>query len=556
MPTPPRPRRPSRARRRSRRRPAPTLRPSTQPRRERPADEPSAAPRRRRVLIPDSDEATLDELRCPLGTDASRRPAVRRAPTRPAGPIERHRRGRHRAQPGHRPGPHRRAGLRARRVSPERRLQPGQQHAEHHLRAAPRRRPDGHAGAALRRRTSSTTTRRPPPPSSRSSSVVLRRRSRSSPSSPRRSSSTSTRSSSPRPTPPAPADGRRPAAALFVPQIFFYGLTTLWTAVAQRPPAVRRRRLRAGAQQRHRHLHRSLGLPPGGRPLDHARPVAHDPALLVLLGLGTTAGIVAMTLVLWPAAATGRRPHPAPLRLAQPVVRGRRPAVGLDLGYVIANQVALIVVLAAGQRPTRRRHGLQLRLRVLPAPPRPARRVAHDRRSMPELARPSPARPGRATARSSCWPSACSCWSCSRPRSATCCWPSRRCRRARSRGVRAAPGAALTRQHAGRVRHRAARLLDLPAHAPGLLRLKDTRTPFLINWSRTSLNIVLALARGPTSGVTGPGARLRRRLLGRAAVALVVLRRRIGGFDGTGLLGALATTVAAAAVMGVVRRGR
>jgi peptidoglycan biosynthesis protein MviN/MurJ (putative lipid II flippase) len=33
-------------------------------------------------------------------------------------------------------------------------------------------------------------------------------------------------------------------------------------------------------------------------------------------------------------------------------------------------------------------------------------------------------------------------------------------------------------------------------------------------------------------------------------VALTVLRRRVGGFDGTGLLGALGKTVVAAAVMG------
>ena len=39
----------------------------------------------------------------------------------------------------------------------------------------------------------------------------------------------------------------------FMPQIFFYGLTALATAMLNAAPPIRRGRLRAGAEQRHRH---------------------------------------------------------------------------------------------------------------------------------------------------------------------------------------------------------------------------------------------------------------------------------------------------------------
>jgi putative peptidoglycan lipid II flippase len=84
----------------------------------------------------------------------------------------------------------------------------------------------------------------------------------------------------------------------------------------------------------------------------------------------------------------------------------------------------------------------------------------------------------------------------------------------------------------------------------GFYAMKDTRTPFLINVVENSVNIVVALIVVNHFGLTGLGAAYAAAYWVAATVALTVLRRRVGGFDGTGLLGALGKTVVAAAVMG------
>jgi putative peptidoglycan lipid II flippase len=73
--------------------------------------------------------------------------------------------------------------------------------------------------------------------------------------------------------------------------------------------------------------------------------VLDDPQLLLWIGLGTTAGIAAMAIVLWPAVAR------AGVRL-RPLFAWRHAAVrtmfrlsGWTVGYVVANQIALWVVL-------------------------------------------------------------------------------------------------------------------------------------------------------------------------------------------------------------------
>ena len=76
--------------------------------------------------------------------------------------------------------------------------------------------------------------------------------------------------------------------------------------------------------------------------------VLDDQALLLLMGLGTTAGIVVMALVLLPAlhrAHVHLRYLPA---FRHPAVRHARAPLGMDVGYVIANQIALFVVTCSG----------------------------------------------------------------------------------------------------------------------------------------------------------------------------------------------------------------
>jgi putative peptidoglycan lipid II flippase len=127
---------------------------------------------------------------------------------------------------------------------------------------------------------------------------------------------------------------------LFAPQVFFYGLMALGTALLNA-----RRRFIAAAWAPVLNnvvvitILLLVGLLDlgGDQPLDR---VVGDTGLLLVLGLGTTAGIVAMTVALLP-----------PLRRAgvrlrfrpdwhNPGVRKAMALSGWTIGYVIANQVA------------------------------------------------------------------------------------------------------------------------------------------------------------------------------------------------------------------------
>lgn len=143
-----------------------------------------------------------------------------------------------------------------------------------------------------------------------------------------------------------------PLLRWFLPQILFYGLTALATAIlnARRSyaapafaPALNNLVVLAmlGA------FWRVGGTAPS------AHEVASDPVLLTLLGAGTTAGIVVMALALWPAlrsAGVRLRWH---LDLRHRSVRQVFTLSGWTLAYTLVNQVALAIVLAlaAGVEP-------------------------------------------------------------------------------------------------------------------------------------------------------------------------------------------------------------
>ena len=135
----------------------------------------------------------------------------------------------------------------------------------------------------------------------------------------------------------------------FMPQMLFYGVTALASAMLNA-----RRRFTAGAFAPVLNnlvviaMLLAVGRTTAAAPT--VRSVLDDPVLVTLLGLGTTAGVIAMTLVLLPAV---RRAGGAIRWLWAP----RHPAVrrlvrlsGWTVGYVAANQVAFFVVLVLAGR--------------------------------------------------------------------------------------------------------------------------------------------------------------------------------------------------------------
>jgi putative peptidoglycan lipid II flippase len=135
---------------------------------------------------------------------------------------------------------------------------------------------------------------------------------------------------------------------LFMPQMCFYGFTALATAALN----ARRRFAAAAFAPTWNNIvvigallvfaHVASGPQSGWSEVERIR---HDAGLVWLLGLGTTAGIVVMAAALLPPM------HAAGMRL-RAVFEWRHPAgrqmvrlSGWTIGYVIANQIALLVVL-------------------------------------------------------------------------------------------------------------------------------------------------------------------------------------------------------------------
>ncbi len=135
----------------------------------------------------------------------------------------------------------------------------------------------------------------------------------------------------------------------FMPQMLFYGITALATAMLN---ARRRFAAAAFAPVLNNVVVIAMLLAVGriATTTTTPRSVLDDPVLVLLLGLGTTAGVVAMTVVLLPAlrrAGTGFRWRWEP---RHPAVRTLARLSGWTVGYVVANQLAFIVVLVLAYR--------------------------------------------------------------------------------------------------------------------------------------------------------------------------------------------------------------
>ncbi len=316
----------------------------------------------------------------------------------------------------------------------------------------------------------------------------------------------------------------------FMPQMFFYGLTALATALLQA-----RRRFAAAAFAPVLNnvvvVALFLALPQlANRPITVSR-VLNDTGLLLLIGVGTTAGIAAMALALWPALRrAGVRLRFAPW-LRHAAVRTMLRLSGWTVGYVIANQIALWVVLVLANGKTggafaylgayaffQLPHGLFAVSIMTTVQPELASAVA--RNDPPAL------------------------------------------RHRFARGLRliltvvipaaglyvglARPVVVALLQRGAFNGHDAALVADtlvgfgvgLPAFSAylyvlrGYYSLHDTRTPFLINCFENAVNIALALVLYPAFGIPGLAWAFSGAYAVSAVVSMATFSRRIGGLRG------------------------
>jgi putative peptidoglycan lipid II flippase len=340
---------------------------------------------------------------------------------------------------------------------------------------------------------------------------------------------------------------------LFMPQMLFYGLTALATAVLN----ARRKFLAAAFAPVLNNVivvAVLLSLPHLAGHTPTLGNVRHDTGLLLALGLGTTAGIVAMTVVLLPAVLRSGFRYRWNFAPRHPAVKEVGRMSGWTLGYVIANQVSLFIVLLLANR---RVSGVATYTGayIFFLLPHALVTVSLVTTLAPQLA--SAARRQDAGAYRATF----------------------------ALGIRlmalvvlpAATGYVVLGQpivHAllayGAVKPHQAHLMgsDLAMFGTGLFgfslylytlngfyALRDTRTPFLLNLVENALNIVLALVLQPALGVPGLALSFALAYNISAVLALLTLRRRVGQLDHTRTIRTLSRIGAACAVMAAAVAG-
>ena len=161
---------------------------------------------------------------------------------------------------------------------------------------------------------------------------------------------------------------------VFLLQIFFYGAVALANAVLNS-----RRRFFAAAWSPILAnviiIVTLLSLPDAGERTWALDDVLTDDRLRWTLALGTTAGIAAMALVLVPAVRRAGFHFRPNLQFRHPAVRRLVLLSGWTLGFVVANQVTIVVVRNLADPGSGERARLLRGVHVLRPPPRPARRV-------------------------------------------------------------------------------------------------------------------------------------------------------------------------------------
>ncbi|MEA3019000.1 MAG: putative peptidoglycan lipid flippase [Actinomycetota bacterium] len=137
---------------------------------------------------------------------------------------------------------------------------------------------------------------------------------------------------------------------MFMPQMLFYGITAMGTALLNA-----RRRFAAAAWVP---VLNNLVVTAVLLAIPHLTHTTHpglddlrdDSTLLWTLGLGTTAGVVAMTVALWPFVRRAGLRVRYNFDVRNAAVREVGRLSGWTLGYVVSNQIALLVVLVLANR--------------------------------------------------------------------------------------------------------------------------------------------------------------------------------------------------------------
>jgi putative peptidoglycan lipid II flippase len=335
---------------------------------------------------------------------------------------------------------------------------------------------------------------------------------------------------------------------LFMPQMVFYGLTALGTAVLN---ARRRFAVPAFVPALNNLLVTGvlIALPHIVGHSPTLSDMRDDNGLLLLLGLGTTAGVVLMTVALLPAfRRSGFRFRPN-FDIRNPAVREVGRMSSWTLGYVLTNQLVLLVIFVIANRQV---GGVSTYTGayVFFLLPHALIAVSIMTTFVPELA--SAARAGDRSAYRERFsagvrlmtlvilPAATGYLVLARPI----------VRALLQRGALDAASANLAAD-------------DLAMFSLGLLGYsmylftlrgfyadRDTRTPFLLGLLQNALNIALAFALEPSLGVPGLALAFGLSYTIAAVVAIWALRRRMGSLDIWRILRSLVRIGLASAVMG------
>ena len=317
----------------------------------------------------------------------------------------------------------------------------------------------------------------------------------------------------------------------FIPQMVFYGFTTLATAVLN---AHRRFVAAAFAPVLNNVVVIGVLIAFAVRTANQsgtftdATRLRNDLGLLLLLGLGTTLGIVAMALALVPAIRRAR------IRL-RPVFAWRDPAVrtivrlsGWTAGYVVTNQIAQLFVLVLAKTGTAGNVSAYVYAFTFYVVPHGLIAVSIMTTMTPELAR-------RATAGD--MPGLRHDFGMGLRYIIVLVLPA-----SVLFAVLAQPMLSIIVGQKFSVHDAAITADTLQAFAlslvpfsvylytmRGFYALKDTRTPFFVNAIENGMNVVLALALFPTLGVQGLALAWGASYLAASVIAVVALRRRIAG---------------------------